>query len=181
MRFIKELTAQGLLSFPGDMEAIELEPLNILIGPNGPGKSNVLEVLELLRATPADSASAIRDGGGVTEWLWKGGDPDNVARIEIVTGNELTDLCAPTERPLRYRLEFTSTNSRVEVLDEAFRRFFERIRRGEKSNFPRFKGHNRAMRLFDTPDPSHYPQVRQVPCISGQGGLQVPLRLPQRV
>lgn len=119
MRFIKELTAQGLLSFPGDMEAIELEPLNILIGPNGSGKSNVLEVLELLRATPSDFASAIRDGGGATEWLWKGGDSNNAARIEIVTGDRSTQLGTPTGRPLRYRLEFTSTNSRAEVLDEA--------------------------------------------------------------
>lgn len=133
MKFIQKLTAQGLLSFPGDMESIELLPLNILIGPNGSGKSNVLEILELLRATPTDLASAIRDGGGAKEWLWKGEGSDNVARIEIVTGDRSTSLSTPTGRPLRYRLEFTSTNSRLEVLDEAIEEV--EPRRGQRAPY----------------------------------------------
>ena len=119
MKFIQKLTIQGLLSFPDNMEAFELLPLNILIGPNGSGKSNVLEVLELLRATPTDFASAIRDGGGASEWIWKGGESRNTAKVEIITGDKSTFPRTPTGRPLRYRLEFTHANSRVEVLDEA--------------------------------------------------------------
>jgi predicted ATPase len=63
----------GILSFPADVEPIELRPLNVLIGTNGSGKSNFVEVFELLRAAPGDLATAIREGGGVSEWLWKGG------------------------------------------------------------------------------------------------------------
>ena len=91
----------------------------MLIGPNGAGKSNVIEALELLRATPTDFATAIRDGGGADEWLWKGEEGEKTATIEIETGEVSTGLATPTDESLRYRLEFTSTRHRVEVVDEA--------------------------------------------------------------
>ena len=72
MESIKRLRMGGLLSFPPDMEFFELQPLNVLIGPNAAGKTNFIEVLELLRATPVDFAGAIRAGGGALEWGWKG-------------------------------------------------------------------------------------------------------------
>ena len=115
MSFIRRIGLPGLLSFPPKMEPFELQPLNVLIGPNGAGKTNFIEALELLRATPTDFAAAIRDGGGAAEWLWKGESPQRPTRIDVETGS----TAPSTHRPLRYRLEFTSTNNRVEVLDEA--------------------------------------------------------------
>ena len=112
MQFIQRLGLRGLLSFPPDMENFELKPLNVLIGPNGSGKSNVIEAMELLRATPTNFAAAIRDGGGATEWLWKGDNPPRPAEIDV-------DLIIPRHEPLRYRLEFGVNNTRVEVFDEA--------------------------------------------------------------
>ncbi len=116
MRSIRSLCLDGFLSFAPGSDAIELEPLNVLIGPNGAGKSNVIEAVELLHATPASLAAAIRDGGGAEEWLWKGRDdkPHRAATIETVLGAD-----TPTNRPLRYRLEFTAIRGRTEVLDEA--------------------------------------------------------------
>ena len=120
MLFIKKLRLSNLLSFPPNPEqAFELQPLNVLIGPNGAGKSNVIEALELLRATPTDFATAIRDGGGADEWLWKGEEGEKTATIEIETGEISTGLANLLGRSLRYRLEFTSTRHRVEVVDEA--------------------------------------------------------------
>ena len=87
MKFIHSLGMRGLLSFPPDMEPFELQDLNVLIGPNGSGKSNIIETIELLRATPTDFAAAIRDGGGAKEWLWKGKTKNRVAEIEIETGD----------------------------------------------------------------------------------------------
>ena len=84
MQFIQRLRMDGLLSFPPDMDFFELQPLNVLIGPNASGKTNFIEVLELLRATPTDFAAAIRDGGGVAEWVWKGGYRPPI--IEVETG-----------------------------------------------------------------------------------------------
>lgn len=37
--FIQRLRMGGLLSFPPDMEFFELQPLNVLIGPNASSKS----------------------------------------------------------------------------------------------------------------------------------------------
>ena len=69
MPFIRRINLQGLLSFPPDMEPFELQPLNVLIGPNGSGKTNFIEALELLHATSTDFAAAIREGGGAAEWV----------------------------------------------------------------------------------------------------------------
>ena len=114
MKTIKNLWLDGLLSFAPGSARFELQPLNVLIGPNGAGKSNIVEAIELLRAAPLNLAAAIRDGGGPAEWLWKGSHPAKSATLEAVLDAE-----TPTNRPLRYRLEFGSVRSRVEVLDEA--------------------------------------------------------------
>src|ERR1700728_1660487 len=82
--FLKSLKLDGLLSFPPGAEAIPLTPLNVLIGPNASGKSNLLEAVELLHATPTAFAAAIRDGGGVQEWLWKGKEANGHATIEAL-------------------------------------------------------------------------------------------------
>ena len=111
MPFIRRLGLQGLLSFPPYMEPFELRPLNVLIGPNGSGKTNLIEALELLRALPTDFAAAIRAGGGAAEWVWKGENPAREARIDV----EAT----PIDQPIRYRLAFTEANDRVAVLEEA--------------------------------------------------------------
>ena len=60
MQFIQRLRMPGLLSYPPGMDFFNLQSLNVLIGPNASGKSNFIEVLELLRATPSDFATAIR-------------------------------------------------------------------------------------------------------------------------
>lgn len=113
MRFIQRLRMPGLLSFPPDMEFFDLQPLNVLIGPNASGKSNFIDTIELLSALPMDLASLIRVHGGAQEWLWKGQDQSVPATIEVETGpNEATG------RPLRYRLSFTVLGSGLNVLDE---------------------------------------------------------------
>ena len=123
MQFIQRLRMGGLLSFPPDMDWFELQPLNVLIGPNASGKTNFIEVLELLRATPTDFAATIRDGGGAQEWLWKGGYLPNLATIEVETGPFTIIMPPIPHRPiphrLRYRLSFTTIGRRVNITDEA--------------------------------------------------------------
>ena len=114
MTTIQSLRLDGLLSFGPGSRAFDLGALNVLIGANGSGKSNVVEALELLRSTPFDFAQAIRDGGGPLEWLWKGDPPSRRATMDLVLEAE-----TPTGRALRYRIEFEAVQNRVEVLDEA--------------------------------------------------------------
>jgi len=70
---LKRIVLSNLLSFGPSMEPLVLENLNILIGPNGAGKSNLIEAISLMRAAPGDIRSIVRRGGGVGEWVWKGG------------------------------------------------------------------------------------------------------------
>lgn len=108
---LETLRADGLLSFAPGSPEIPLQRLNVIIGPNGSGKSNLIEIIELLRATPTGLAAAIRDGGGVREWLWKGsgGAP----------GTLEARLARPGRTSLRYRLSFAAAGARTEVIDEA--------------------------------------------------------------
>ncbi len=69
---IKRLTLKKILSF--NEATVELGPLNVLIGPNAVGKSNLIEVIGLLQAAPSSLAAAILRGGGVRQLIWLG-DP----------------------------------------------------------------------------------------------------------
>lgn len=70
--FIERLQVRGLLSFGPKGIDLEMEPLNVLIGPNASGKSNFLATLELLQASANDTAAYLDETGGHGEWLWKG-------------------------------------------------------------------------------------------------------------
>ena len=80
-QFLRSLKLTNFLSFGPDSKEIELTPLNVLIGPNASGKSNFVEAIELLHATPTNLAEAIRIGGTAEEWLWKGASPAQPATI----------------------------------------------------------------------------------------------------
>ncbi|HET6883223.1 MAG TPA: AAA family ATPase [Pirellulales bacterium] len=113
MAFLKSIRLAGFLSYSPDAPAIDLAPLNVLIGPNASGKSNLIEAIELLRAAPTAFAAAIRDGGGAREWLWKGDRASSQATVDVVTSE------AVPVPDLRYFLTFTASGTRTEILDEA--------------------------------------------------------------
>ena len=83
---IKSLHVKGMLSFQ-DM-SIDMRPLNVLIGPNASGKSNLIEIIALLQSLPRDLASFIRQSGGISNWIWKGDRENGIlpsnGRIEAV-------------------------------------------------------------------------------------------------
>jgi len=112
-RFIRTLQVQNFLSFGAAKEEIRLEQLNVLIGPNAAGKSNVIETMSLLRAAPDDLTRPIREGGGISEWLWKGARGTPTAEIDV------TISYPEGLQPLRYRLAFTMVGQRMELVDEA--------------------------------------------------------------
>lgn len=113
-QFIRALSLKNLLSFGNEGVSVALQPLNVIIGPNGSGKSNLIEAIGLLQATPTDLTRPIREGGGVSEWLWKGeaGPGLPVAEVEAII--------QPQDRPetLRHRFAFMEVNNRIELVDE---------------------------------------------------------------
>ena len=82
-RFIHSIRLRNFLSYGEKSEAIELLPLNVLIGTNASGKSNILGALSLLRSLPGDFQGAIQEGGGPSEWIWKGDQGKGPAEIEV--------------------------------------------------------------------------------------------------
>lgn len=181
-RLIQSIRLQNFLSFGPSAEELELKSLNVLIGPNASGKSNLIEAIAFLRATPKDLLLPIRDGGGVMEWLWKGEGKNPVAEIDA------TIYYPDGTMPLRHRLAFTMVGQRFELIDEAVEnehpvyglpdvRFYYRYQRGhpvlsvfvepiENENHDR---HERKLRredlaldqsvLSQRKDPDLYPEI----------------------
>ena len=115
--FLKSLELKNFLSFGGSAAPLEMRPLNVIIGPNGVGKSNLVESLNLLRSAPstsdsADILAAINAGGGVREWIWKGGDENASASIEAIVDSPFGG------KDLRYHLGFSGANDRFAITDE---------------------------------------------------------------
>ena len=68
---LRSLTLRNVLSFGAEAK-VELGPLNVLIGPNGCGKSNLMDVVALLKAAATGDLSGEFRSKGM-EWPWKGG------------------------------------------------------------------------------------------------------------
>jgi predicted ATPase len=120
-KFLERVKLANLLSYGPSTPWFSLERLNVLIGPNASGKSNLIEALSLLAATPRDLAEPLRRGGGISEWIWKGEGAEQIAEIEAIL----------TEPNLYYRLAFTANDHRLSIHDEAVRNAF-----ASRSNTP---------------------------------------------
>ncbi len=112
-RFLRTIKLQNLLSFGPETAELELESLNVFVGPNGAGKSNLLEAISLLQSAPGKLLGPIQTGGGVTEWIWKGHQPERRAKIDV------TVYYPHGIMPLRHRLEIGIVGQRAELMDEA--------------------------------------------------------------
>ena len=49
-----------------------MRSLNVLIGPNASGKSNLIEIIALLRGLPRDLPAFFLQSGETSDWFWKG-------------------------------------------------------------------------------------------------------------
>lgn len=181
---LKSIRIQNMLSFP-DSE-LELKPLNVLIGPNASGKSNLLEIVALLQAAPRGLADFVRRGGGVDDLLWKGATLHGVSRDSGVVNVILDNPSGPM--PLRYVIELASTTDQMAILEERLENelphpdhdqpyFYFEVRRGSgRISIP--AGHQQAVTedrvlrpdnldstdsvLHQRRDPEQYPVVTRV-------------------
>ena len=204
---IRSIALKNFLSFGPMAEPLELRSLNVVIGPNGSGKSNLMEAFELLRSAPLQLVAPIREGGGVEEWIWKGGDAQSrpAASVEV-----LVDY-PPYERSLRYRLAFSAVGQRFEIDDEVLENeccddpqrhpqpfFYYRFNGGRPLLSVSGLEDRRELRkeeidlersiLAQRRDPDHYPELTWLADMLGamrlyrdwNFGRYTPPRLPQR-
>lgn len=79
---LKKLVLKNLLSFGPEGVELELGPLNVLIGPNASGKSNLIDAIRLLAACPKDVLVPLAEGGGFAAWHHKRSDPNTSFAID---------------------------------------------------------------------------------------------------
>ena len=114
-KFIETIRLENMLSYGASDDPFPLEPLNVLIGPNASGKSNLIEALSLLAAAPGNLQEPIRLGGGVSEWLWRGAADNATATIDVSVTYPVATLYGT---PLRYCLSFTGNEWQFQLVDE---------------------------------------------------------------
>lgn len=180
---LREIRPAGLLSFGPNTEPLELRPLNLLIGPNGCGKSNLLEAIAAARATVSDIRAVLRKGGGASEWIWKG-SPGGAAAMDMVFSNG-------EDQPLRHAFRFKVERSHLYWLDERVEYaapksgdkepyFFYRYQSG-RPVLNRLKGNIRELHrdhydldssiLNQFKDPEEYPELASI--ISHYEGIRI--------
>lgn len=120
-RTFQRIQAKNVLSFGDKGIDLELRNLNVLIGPNGSGKSNLISLFSLLRQAPSDLSRAFSGGGGINEWLWKGGKGDRTAVVKV--GLDSLEV----GKSLFYSLRFGSRNQRMLIQDEQIGIFSQEV------------------------------------------------------
>jgi predicted ATPase len=109
---IESLRVQNLFSFGEKGAQVELGPLNLLIGPNASGKSNLIEAIGLLKGLPNDFAEAVAGAGGVSDCLWKGA-VNPTAKIDF------TANVRKLKKTLCYQLSFMGRKGKAFITDES--------------------------------------------------------------
>lgn len=109
-----ELTFQNILSFGPEAPSLRVTPLTVLIGANGTGKSNFLEMLELLRCVPDSLNDTLKPTP--EEWLFQSGfkrAAQGSVRVSLEGGNLPSRLTG-----LEYSLTFAASGGRERILEE---------------------------------------------------------------
>jgi predicted ATPase len=111
---LQQITLKNVLSFKDT--TVEFSSLNILIGANGAGKSNLIEAISLLQAAPVDFQSAILRGGGVRVWAsLSGPHPSPIASLECRV------LDREQDSQLLYHLQFSEEARGLVLIKEWLR------------------------------------------------------------
>jgi predicted ATPase len=123
-RFLTSIGLKNILSFKN--AHLVLEDLNVLIGPNAAGKTNLIDVIGLLHAAPLDLYAAIRAGGGGPAWIRKDGSPPG--GMAAVKCEFSTDSAR-----LEYGLEFSAADYALVIEHERLQQTSTARARGKSS------------------------------------------------
>ncbi len=111
--FLSRLRFRNFLSFGSDSGWINLGNLNVLIGPNGSGKTNFLTAVDILRrGAERDIQSALGAGGRASDFVWKGAEDAKTFDIEA-------EFSYPFDQyPLGYRVQLSAGSDLFGIPDE---------------------------------------------------------------
>jgi predicted ATPase len=102
---LRRMSVRNMLSFGPEEVEIDFLQLNLLVGVNGAGKSNVISLIELMAASPIDLEARINTRGGFRDWLFHGNDG------RASTG-EIDIHVSDSEHLLSHRLVFSELQGR---------------------------------------------------------------------
>lgn len=105
---LQSILLQNVLSFKNS--SLILQPLNVLIGPNAVGKSNLVEAIGLLRAAARNRAEPFLQGG-VRSWL-------NWATRPLLVGSLTCKISGDNGMTYEYELAFTELQNSLLVRTE---------------------------------------------------------------
>ena len=106
---IESLHLKNILSFKDTR--LDLQPLNVLIGANGSGKSNLIDVIALLQAVPGDLPSFFRRNGPINDWAWNGSQPPSEEAFGLLEIEAMLADFGYLRESLKYRLGLASLNN----------------------------------------------------------------------
>ncbi len=106
---IKSLHLKNILSFKDTK--LDLQPLNVLIGANGSGKSNLIDVIALLQAVPGDLPSYFRRSGSIGDWVWNA-TRHSGSTFSLPEVTAMLDNYGSPDIPLEYELSLGVRNDR---------------------------------------------------------------------
>ena len=137
---VKKISINGFKSIR-ELNEFELRDINIIIGANGAGKSNLVQVFQLLMAMRRKNLQKfIQENGGVDNFLHNG--PKNTPAIKI--GFEFDSHSVNAQGSNFYRFELTPTVEETFLVSEE-RKYANNNWRSYGSPFP-------ESRLFDERD-----------------------------
>lgn len=140
---IRSLTFTNFLSFGREPTTLTLGRMNLLIGPNASGKSNLVRGLRLLNAVPVSFMDSVREGGS-QDWSHKAAKGTTIPRLQIALDLQVED--APSE-PYEYRIAFDAADpAKPAVAEEVL------VRQGDgKIMLENRRGAGTADQMSDSP------------------------------
>lgn len=137
---LHSLSIRGFKSIK-EVNALKLAPLNVIIGANGAGKSNFVQIFHMLAAmTQRNFSKFILERGGADNFLFNG--PKNTAKIEMEF--EFFSNSPNSKGCNAYKCELTPTANEKFLVNEA-RKYHDGVWRS-------YGGHSEESRLYDERD-----------------------------
>ena len=121
-RLIEKIRLRNILSFGDKGEEIELLPLNIIIGQNASGKSNLVDIIKMLNWLPKEKGiiNYIGQNGGIKEWIWKGKiENENYRKLQkLFPEFELEITLMPFTEKITYLIAVGDIANKTHIVSE---------------------------------------------------------------